>query len=99
MSYYGYWGGTRERDARAFDEKAFRRKDLATWDARWHALSSRARLAFLDDVKGPVKRQGQARDTTGQPSVPSDKFPPEVVKELTDAGFVEVRPGPSKTQP
>ena len=52
---YDYWGRVKERELRAFDEKAYRRQTLATWDAKWHALSVQARYYFLDVVKGPVK--------------------------------------------
>ncbi len=86
---YGYWGKPREREERAFHEKAFRRKGLAEWDARWHRLSPAARLAFLDEVKGPVRSYTNA----AQPSVGADRFSAAVLKELVGAGFVEVGPG------
>ena len=54
---YGYWGQVKEREPRAYDEKAYRRQNLAVWDARWHALSVQARSFFLNEVKGPVKKQ------------------------------------------
>ena len=87
---HGYWERAKDREPRAFYEKAFRRKGLAEWDDRWHRLSPAARLAFLDEVKGPVRSQSGARD---QPSVGADKFPAGVLKELVDAGFVAVGPG------
>jgi Helicase conserved C-terminal domain len=86
---YGSWGRPREYDNRAFHEKGFRRRDLAEWDARWHQLSPAARLAFLDQVKGPVRSYTNAP----QPSVGADRFDAEALKELVDAGFVVVGPG------
>jgi hypothetical protein len=85
MSYgYGYWGRP-QRDL-ATHEKAWVRKGLAAWDAKWHGLSQEARRAFLEDVKMPAK------DATRvvQPSVAADSVPPAALKELTDAGFVRV---------
>ena len=64
---YGYWERAKDREARAFYEKAFRRKGLAEWDARWHRLSPEVRRAFLDEVKGPVRSQGPGIGV--QPSV------------------------------
>lgn len=87
---YGGWDGPKGREARAFHEKAFLRKGLADWDARWHGLSAGARLAFFDEVKGPVRPQtGRAV----QPSVGADKFPARTLEELVGAGFVTVGPG------
>jgi hypothetical protein len=90
---YGAWGRVKERETRAYFEKAYRRQPLAEWDARWHGLSAQARLFFLDEVKGPVKAQ-TARPRP--PSVPADRFPPRILKELTDAGFVAVEAATSK---
>ncbi len=86
---YGGWGGPQKRDDRAFYEKTFRRTGLSGWDARWHGLSPVARLAFLDEVKGPVRSYTGA----AQPSVGADKFAAAALRELVDAGFVEVGPG------
>jgi hypothetical protein len=86
---YGSWGGPQKRDDRAFYEKTFRRKGLAEWDARWHGLSPAARLAFLDEVKGPVKSYTGA----AQPGVGVEKFAARPLEELAAAGFVEVGPG------
>ena len=86
---YGYWGRLKEREPRAYDEKAYRRQNLAIWDARWHELSVQARSYFLNEVKGPAKKQ---KVYSSPPSVSIDKFPAPVLKELTDAGFVEVQP-------
>jgi hypothetical protein len=72
-------------ETRAFSEKAFRRAPLPAWDAKWEALSARARSHFLDEVKIPSR--GQASQAA-QPSVPADKFPEDVLKELSGAGFV-----------
>lgn len=88
---YGNWSNPREE--RGFSEKAFQRQSLPVWDARWHALSAQARQYFLKEIKGPIKRQLLS---TRQPSAPSSNFPPEVLEELTKAGFVEVLNGNSK---
>src|SRR5262245_457865 len=85
---YGVWGRSREREPRAFYEKAYRRECLAAWDARWHGLSVQARYFFLNVVKGPAKKQPVYSQS---PSVSVDKFPHHVLKELTEAGFVEVQ--------
>ena len=90
---YGFWGGVQERETRAFDEKAYRRQNLAIWDAKWHELSVQARYYFLNEVKGPAKKQ---KVYSTPPSVSIDKFPPHILKELTDAGFVEVQPARSR---
>src|SRR5580704_6931542 len=90
---YGSWGRARERELRAYDEKAYRRQNLAAWDARWHALSVQARSSFLNEVKGPVNKQTA---TSMPPSVSTDRFPPQILKELTDAGFVVVQPARSR---
>ena len=89
----GYWDRVKERDLRAFDEKSYQRKGLAAWDARWHELSVPARSTFLEEVKGPAKAQ---KSTSMPPSVSISKFPPDVLKELTAAGFVEVQPARSR---
>jgi hypothetical protein len=90
---YGFWGRVKEREPRAFDEKAYRRQTLAAWDAKWHRLSVQARYFFLNVVKGPVKKQTVH---SHPPSVSTDKFPPHILKELTAAGFVEVQAARSR---
>ena len=97
---YGYWGRqiNQAKDEREFFEKGYKRKGLAEWDARWHALSVDARRAFVENVKGPVRPQrGSGR--TVQPSIPVEKISPAVRKELTEAGFVRIEEGRSKTRP
>ncbi len=85
---YSIWGKTNAAGgAKVFSEKAFRRKGLVVWDARWNALSLRARLAFLDDVKGPVKPMTPGRPVT-PPVVSVGKIPHEVLAELIAGGFV-----------
>jgi Helicase conserved C-terminal domain len=75
-------------EPREFFEKAFRRDSLPVWDARWQGLSVPARRFFLDVVKLP----GRDRSTYSDPaSVPRDKFPPDVLDELSGSGFVEIR--------
>ncbi|MCA1686591.1 MAG: hypothetical protein LC745_11580 [Planctomycetia bacterium] len=79
-----------------FCERGWQRKALADWDDRWHRLSVPARSALLLDVKAPP--QGYA---AGSPNAgtPADKFRPDVLKELTEAGFVRVEPAPNKSRP
>jgi hypothetical protein len=54
-------------------------------------LSVQARYFFLNVVRGPIKNPAYANPT----SVAVDKFPPRVLTELMDAGFVEVQPSTS----
>ncbi len=84
---YGIWGRSRQPQQRGVGEKAYRRSGLAAWDVRWHGLSDQARFFFLDQVKGPTKQQ---TSYAHQPSVPAERFPPRILKELTAAGFVKV---------
>ena len=85
---YGVWSGEKERFPRAFYERAYHRQSLAAWDDKWHRLSDQARNFFLNVVKGPAKPPANEFD---QLSVPIDKLPPHILKELTTAGFVEVQ--------
>ena len=87
MSRYSLWNKPRSREERAFHEKAFRFKDMARWDAKWHTLSPQARLAYLKDVKGPQQAQGPNQK---RPSVKADRFAASVLEELLAAGFVEL---------
>ena len=87
MSRYSLWNEPRSWEQRAFHEKAFRFKDMARWDAKWHTLSPRARLAYLKDVKVPRRAQGPNQK---RPSVKADRFAASVLEELQAAGFVEI---------
>ena len=87
MSRYSLWNKPRSWEERAFHEKAFRFKDMARWDAKWHTLSPQARLAYLKDVKGPQQAQGPNQK---RPSVKADRFAASVLEELLAAGFVEL---------
>jgi hypothetical protein len=81
----GSWGSVRDFEGSDFHEKAFRRRDLPAWDARWHKLTPQARSHFLSSAKFP------SRDWTGRPApprVPPDQLPPGELKELVEAGFV-----------
>ena len=60
---------------------------MARWDAKWHTLSPRARLAYLKDVKVPQRAQ---RPNQKRPSVKADRFAASVLEELLAAGFVEL---------
>ena len=77
----------------AFSETAKQHVGLRTWEARWHDLSVHARDVFLTVVKGPPKNTLMY---PSQLSVSLDKFPPHILKELTDAGFVEVKTSKAK---
>ena len=87
MRQFHLWGAPRVMEDRGFHEKAFRRRGLAPWDARWHALSPKARTSYLYEVKGATfaAQQGAARS-----SAPVALFAPEVVRELVDAGLVNL---------
>jgi Helicase conserved C-terminal domain len=88
MSYYDTWGRpSKGRDSKQLYEKAFHRKGLPAWDEKWHQLSPEARLAFVDQVKGPVEPPSYG----AQPNVPAEGFAADVLEELTRAGFIEVR--------
>jgi len=89
----GAWGRSKDRESRAVDEKAYRRRALAAWDARWHGLSVQARFLFLNDVKGPIKKQTVHSQP---PSVSINLLPTHVLKELVAAGFVEVQAARSR---
>src|SRR5262245_36586591 len=91
---YSFWSGVKEREPRAFHEKAYRRQTLALWDARWLALSGQARYFFLYEVKGPLKKTAARSDP---PGVSIDRFPPHILKELADGGFVEIQAAKSRT--
>ena len=93
---YGTWGKVKSPENQAFFEKAYKRQPLAFWDARWQGLPDRARYFFLNEVRGPAK---QRVPRSIQPSVSLSRFPSEVLKELTDAGFVKVEPAKSPAQP
>jgi hypothetical protein len=88
MSYgFDYWGRAKDRENRAVDEKAYRRRPLAPWDAKWHGLSTQARSYFLAEVKGPSKNQA---DHAPSYTVSASRIPAPVLDELTAAGFVAV---------
>ena len=88
MSYgFDYWGRPKERETRVVDEKAYRRRPLADWDAKWHGLSTPARSSFLAEVKGPSKNQ---YDHASSYSVSASRIPAPVLDELTAAGFTAV---------
>ena len=78
----------RARGDRDVFEKAYRRKALAPWDAKWHGLSVEARRVFLENVKGPFKKLSAL---AAAPGVPLKNFPAAALNELTAAGFVKVQ--------
>ncbi len=71
-----------------FCERAWSRKSLVEWDARWLGLSIPARLAFLQEVKAPPKPYAASSPGAGSPAT---SFKPDALKELTTAGFVRVQ--------
>jgi XPB/Ssl2-like helicase family protein len=91
-----FWRGVQAFEQRARDEKACRRQFLAAWDAKWHGLSVQARHLFVHEVKIPNTNPG---GYSSPPSVSIDRVPPPVLKELTDAGFVEVKGSGFGAQP
>ncbi len=60
------------------------------WKARWKRLSAAARLCLVSDVK-----LGSSRDMMRPPFIPVNEVPTDVAEELTNAGLVERRPGPT----
>ena len=93
MDWFNTWGRAKKGDAPAMHERAFRRRGLAAWDARWHELTPEARSYFVNEVKGPARNQADHAPTY---SVPREKFPPHVLEELTAAGFVKVHAARSR---
>jgi hypothetical protein len=87
------WFGTmrqaKDREDPAVHERAFRRKDLATWEARWHGLTPPARSYFIDVLKGPARNQADHAPTY---TLSKDKLPRGILEELSAAGFVKVQP-------
>ena len=57
IDWFGTWGRAKKGDAPAMHERAFRRRGLAAWDARWHELTPEARSSFVNEVKGPARNQ------------------------------------------
>jgi Helicase conserved C-terminal domain len=90
---YRFTGNQNSLDGRAFCDRAYRRQGMAVWEAKWHDISVGARDAFLNVVKGPVKTSGT---NSKRPGVSIKKFARNIVEELTDAGFVEVRVSKSR---
>lgn len=88
--YASSWSGG---DSRAFFEKAFRRRSLADWDAKWQQLTVEARHSFLHQVKLPEKNPVGHGNS---PSAPANDFPPQVLEELNAAGFVKIELARSK---
>jgi Helicase conserved C-terminal domain len=90
MSYYNrYYNQPRDRNAE--HEKSWDRTKALAWDDKWQALSVPARRAYLLDIKAPT-REGSST----QPSIPVDRIPPEIIEELTSAGFVKVETSKKK---
>jgi hypothetical protein len=88
MGYgFGSWDRTKKGAVPAVDQRAYARRGLATWDARWHELTPEARSTFINVVKGPARNQADHAPTY---SVAKDKFPPRALEELTAAGFVQI---------
>src|ERR1700678_728551 len=90
---YGMWDRQKRHVMRSLAGKDDDRKSLRAWEARWHELSVQARDVFLNVVKGPPRN---AVMYPSQLSVKVDKFPPHILQELKDAGFVEVKSSNAK---
>jgi hypothetical protein len=87
---FGYRGRAIGRGARDALGKAYGRRTLGIWDAKWHRLSDQARFYFLNVVKGPAKNR-KVSSTSTTYSVVVDRFPPHILEELRAAGFVEIQ--------
>src|SRR5438309_8159495 len=88
MGYgFGSWDRTKTGAVPAVNERAYVRRGLAAWDARWHELTPEARSTFVNVVKGPARNQADHAPTY---SVAKDKFPTRALEELTAAGFVQI---------
>ena len=87
------WSVAFDYGRRDFHERAFLRAGLVKWDAHWQTLSPATRAGFLDEVKIPP-----GDDPYGSPPPGSEvgRFSPAVLKELIEAGFVELRSGPGR---
>ena len=72
---------------RAFHEKGFFRDEMPEWEARWETLSTAARRAFLNDVKGPRTTPGRGQI---RPGIGRSTLAPGVLTELVAEGFVEL---------
>src|SRR5262245_47801385 len=72
----------RHAETTAFHDKAWRRADVAAWDARWHHLSPAARRFVLDALKtGPY----HGGDRPVNPPTAADGA---TLAELVREGFV-----------
>lgn len=93
---FGIWGTSRSGAIKevAPHEKLYRRDQLPEWDAKWQRLSTEARRAYVEQLKGPARADAQ-----NQPSVAADTVDAKVLDELVAAGFVEVRPSSGKNRP
>jgi hypothetical protein len=82
-----FWREWAAGEARVFSEKAYKRRFLPEWDAKWQQLTVPARYSYLHTVKLPEKISvgyGPAPNTS------RDSFPREVLDELAAAGFVKI---------
>jgi hypothetical protein len=78
-----------DRKQPAFHDAAFQRAVLPIWDERWSRLSPAARQYLLTKVQATSRRNQRQ---TAQPFVSAQRFPADVLDELTAKGFVIVRP-------
>ena len=86
MSYFNQSWGT-ARKARDAHSKSWKRSQATASDAKWHALSTAARLAYLTQIKATTKE-----GSFTQPSTALDKVPAKVVEELVAADLIKVDP-------
>jgi hypothetical protein len=82
-----FWRQWAAGEARVFSEKAFKRRSLPEWDARWQQLTVQARYSYLHSVKLPEKIPVGYGPS---PNTPRDSFPPDILEELAAAGFVKI---------
>ena len=82
--FLGEWATA---EARVFSEKAYKRRSLPEWNAKWQQLTVPARYSYLHLVKLPEKISAGYRPPA---STPRDNFPPDVLEELAAAGFVTI---------
>ena len=90
MSYYDYYSKP-PRDRGAADEKAWNRVKATAWDDRWHALTHRARLAYINQIKPPTRA-----GSVTEPSTPETGIAKSALDELVASGFVRVQAASGK---
>ncbi|MHC5541536.1 hypothetical protein ACYOEI_25220, partial [Singulisphaera rosea] len=89
------WESNLVRLLKDMSGRAFERASLPAWDAKWHTLSAEARQSYLKEAKVPSAPQRhfniRSDPTLERGGVPPEKYPPEALKSLVAAGFLESR--------